>query len=99
MLRCSNGWIHTLLEEAENERMHLLTFLTLKEKNNLIFRTMVIGGQVRMPAWPAPASHANPGCNHHTEGLISYYRVSAANWLRYKVFGQAFEFIPPCMGS
>lgn len=21
------GWIHTLLEEAENERMHLLTFL------------------------------------------------------------------------
>jgi hypothetical protein len=22
------GWIHTLLEEAENERMHLLTFLT-----------------------------------------------------------------------
>lgn len=22
-----NGWIHTLLEEAENERMHLLTFL------------------------------------------------------------------------
>ena len=28
--------------------MHLLTFLTLKEKNNLIFRTMVIGGQVGM---------------------------------------------------
>ena len=23
------GWIHTLLEEAENERMHLLTFLTV----------------------------------------------------------------------
>ena len=22
-----SGWIHTLLEEAENERMHLLTFL------------------------------------------------------------------------
>lgn len=22
-----NGWIHTLLEEAENERMHLLTFM------------------------------------------------------------------------
>lgn len=22
-----NGWIHTLLEEAENERMHLLTFI------------------------------------------------------------------------
>ena len=25
-----HGWIHTLLEEAENERMHLLTFMTLR---------------------------------------------------------------------
>ncbi|KAI9341158.1 aox, alternative oxidase [Obelidium mucronatum] len=25
-----HGWIHTLLEEAENERMHLLTFMKLK---------------------------------------------------------------------
>ena len=41
----SRGWIHTLLEEAENERMHLLTFLTLKEKNHLLFRMMVMGGQ------------------------------------------------------
>jgi ubiquinol oxidase len=24
------GWIHTLLEEAENERMHLMAFMTLK---------------------------------------------------------------------
>ena len=23
------GWIHTLLEEAENERMHLLTFMDM----------------------------------------------------------------------
>ena len=26
-LRPDGGWIHHLLEEAENERMHLLTFL------------------------------------------------------------------------
>lgn len=26
-LRRDNGWIHTMLEEAENERMHLLTFM------------------------------------------------------------------------
>jgi len=26
-----NGWIHTLLEEAENERMHLMTFLQLRK--------------------------------------------------------------------
>eukprot|EP00658_Telonema_sp_P-2_P013312 TRINITY_DN15042_c0_g1_i1.p1 TRINITY_DN15042_c0_g1~~TRINITY_DN15042_c0_g1_i1.p1 ORF type:complete len:354 (+),score=86.54 TRINITY_DN15042_c0_g1_i1:58-1119(+) len=28
-LERDHGWIHTLLEEAENERMHLLTFLQL----------------------------------------------------------------------
>ena len=26
-----HGWIHTLLEEAENERMHLMTFLQLRK--------------------------------------------------------------------
>jgi len=25
-----NGWIHNLIEEAENERMHLFTFLRFK---------------------------------------------------------------------
>ena len=38
------GWIHTLLEEAENERMHLLTFLMLKEPGPF-FRSMVLLGQ------------------------------------------------------
>jgi len=28
-LKQDSGWIHHLLEEAENERMHLLTFLHL----------------------------------------------------------------------
>jgi ubiquinol oxidase len=26
-MQSDNGWIHTLLDEAENERMHLLTFI------------------------------------------------------------------------
>ncbi|GFN94802.1 Alternative oxidase, mitochondrial [Plakobranchus ocellatus] len=38
------GWIHTLLEEAENERMHLLTALQLREPS-LFFRLCVIGAQ------------------------------------------------------
>ena len=29
-MKRDHGWIHTLLEEAENERMHLLTFMTLR---------------------------------------------------------------------
>jgi len=43
-LRRDNGWIHTLLEEAENERMHLLTYLELKQPG-LFFRTCVWGAQ------------------------------------------------------
>jgi hypothetical protein len=30
-MRRDHGWIHTLLEEAENERMHLMTALQLKQ--------------------------------------------------------------------
>ncbi|KAE9024799.1 hypothetical protein PR002_g11361 [Phytophthora rubi] len=38
------GWIHTLLEEAENERMHLLIFMNLKQPG-WFFRTLVVGAQ------------------------------------------------------
>ena len=40
-----HGWIHTLLEEAENERMHLLTFLKLRKPGS-IFRASVVLTQV-----------------------------------------------------
>lgn len=40
LMKRDHGWIATLLEEAENERMHLLTFLYLK-KPGPIFRTSV----------------------------------------------------------
>lgn len=43
-MRRDNGWIHTLLEEAENERMHLLTFMQMKNPG-LIFRFNVIATQ------------------------------------------------------
>ena len=38
-----NGWIHTLLEDAENERMHLLTFMHIRNPGYL-FRMMVLLG-------------------------------------------------------
>ncbi len=31
IMREDKGWIHHLLEEAENERMHLFTFLSMKK--------------------------------------------------------------------
>ena len=43
-LRADGGWIHHLLEEAENERMHLLTFLKMKQPS-MIERVVIIAGQ------------------------------------------------------
>jgi ubiquinol oxidase len=39
------GWIHTLLDEAENERMHLMTFIEIAQPNRLE-RFLVIFAQV-----------------------------------------------------
>ncbi|KAJ7391966.1 hypothetical protein OS493_016273 [Desmophyllum pertusum] len=39
-----HGWIHTLLEEAENERMHLMTALELKQPG-IIFRGIILLAQ------------------------------------------------------
>ncbi|KAI0670749.1 alternative oxidase [Trametes maxima] len=44
LMRRDCGWIHTLLEEAENERMHLMTFMSLKNPSPF-FRAMVIAAQ------------------------------------------------------
>jgi ubiquinol oxidase len=32
-MKDDRGWIHTLLEEAENERMHLMVFVTIAKPN------------------------------------------------------------------
>ena len=40
-----SGWIHTLLEEAENERMHLMTFMELR-KPGPIFKYAVVTTQM-----------------------------------------------------
>lgn len=39
-----HGWIHTLLEEAENERMHLMTALELKQPG-ILFRGVILLAQ------------------------------------------------------
>jgi hypothetical protein len=43
-MRRDHGWIHTLLEEAENERMHLMVFLQIKQPS-LLFRMCVMATQ------------------------------------------------------
>jgi hypothetical protein len=46
-MKRDHGWIATLLEEAENERMHLLLCLNMFEAN-FITRMIVIGAQMVM---------------------------------------------------
>lgn len=43
-LKRDNGWIETLLEESYNERMHLLTFMTMCEPG-WFMKIMIIGAQ------------------------------------------------------
>ncbi|KAJ0400170.1 hypothetical protein ATCC90586_000777 [Pythium insidiosum] len=43
-MRRDYGWIHTLLEEAENERMHLLIFVKMR-RPGWLFRLGVLGAQ------------------------------------------------------
>jgi ubiquinol oxidase len=43
-MRGDGGWIHTLLEEAENERMHLMTFVEIA-KPTLLERWLILFAQ------------------------------------------------------
>ncbi|KAL2267839.1 hypothetical protein VTJ83DRAFT_5116 [Remersonia thermophila] len=43
-LKRDNGWIETLLEESYNERMHLLTLMTISEPG-WFMKTMILGAQ------------------------------------------------------
>jgi Alternative oxidase len=43
-MKRDNGWIEMLLEEAYNERMHLLTFLKMAEPGRFM-RLMILGAQ------------------------------------------------------
>ncbi|WP_293882047.1 alternative oxidase [Sphingomonas sp.] len=43
-MRDDDGWIRTLLEEAENERMHLMTFIEIA-KPTLFERLVILGAQ------------------------------------------------------
>jgi len=50
LMRRDHGWIHSLLAEAENERMHLLIALNLRRPGP-VFRALVIGGQAVFITW------------------------------------------------
>ncbi|KAL5010897.1 hypothetical protein ScPMuIL_013202 [Solemya velum] len=69
LMRRDYGWIHTLLEEAENERMHLLTALQIK-KPSWLFRTTVVGAQGVMVTMFSVAYVFSPKFCHRFVGYL-----------------------------
>ncbi len=69
-----HGWIHTLLEEAENERMHLMTFMQLRQPGP-IFRTAVIVTQYIFTAAFSLAYLISPKFCHRFVGYLEEQAV------------------------
>jgi len=69
-----NGWIHTLLEEAENERMHLMTFLALKQPGRIL-RFTVAGTQIIFTGFFSLAYLISPHFCHRFVGYLDEQAV------------------------
>lgn len=68
-LQRDHGWIHTLLEEAENERMHLLVCMNMF-KASFVTRFLVIAAQVCMTPFLAAVYIVKPGAVHRFVGYL-----------------------------
>lgn len=68
-LKRDHGWIHTLLEEAENERMHLLTFMTIRQPG-VLFRAAILMTQAVMFNLLFVLYLANPRFVHRFVGYL-----------------------------
>lgn len=73
-LERDHGWIHTLLEEAENERMHLMTFLQLRNPGPL-FRGAVVVTQFVFTAAFSLAYLVSPHFCHRFVGYLEEQAV------------------------
>lgn len=69
MLRRDYGWIATLLEEAENERMHLLVCLKMF-KASWLTRIMVVTTQVIMTPFLMLVYAVHPKSMHRFVGYL-----------------------------
>ena len=79
-----HGWIHTLLEEAENERMHLMTFLQLKNPGP-IFRFGVVCTQYVFTAGFFLAYLASPKFCHRYVKFVFNININFLNFTFYQL--------------
>jgi len=68
-LQRDHGWIHTLLEEAENERMHLLVCMKMF-KASMVTRMLVVCAQVFMTPFLAAIYVVHPWSVHRFVGYL-----------------------------
>ena len=68
-LQRDHGWIPTLLEEAENERMHLLTCLHMFNAGPLT-RAMVVAAQITITPFLFITYLFNPKAGHRFVGYL-----------------------------
>ena len=63
------GWIHTLLEEAENERMHLLVCMKMFEAGPAT-KALVVAAQFSMTPFLMLTYMVKPGAMHRFVGYL-----------------------------
>jgi len=74
-MKRDGGLLQMFLDEANNERMHLLTFISLKDPG-LFFRVLVLGGQVGFTSVFSLAYLISPKFCHRMVGYIEEEAVS-----------------------
>lgn len=77
-LQRDHGWILTLLEEAENERMHLLVCLTMFKANRTT-RALVVAAQLVMTPFLISLYIIQPKAMHRLVGYLEETAVHTYN--------------------
>ncbi|EFC48485.1 alternative oxidase [Naegleria gruberi] len=92
LMRRDHGHIGELMEEAENERMHLLTWMEMT-KPTFLERMLVVGAQVGFTSFYTMAYLLNPRFCHRLVGYLEEEAVAA-----YSEFLEAIDKgdIPNC---
>ena len=74
-MKTDNGYLQMFLEEAQNERMHLLTFVRMKDPG-MLFRLAVLGGQAGFGTAFTMAYILSPNFCHRFVGYVEEEAVS-----------------------
>jgi len=68
-LEPDHGWIHHLLQEAENERMHLFIFMQMRNPG-IVLRSVIAAGQAVFLTYFNIAYFVSPSFAHRLVGYI-----------------------------